>query len=299
MGSFRAGFVGVLGQTNVGKSTFLNAVMGEDLLITSSKPQATRNRVRCIYTNDASQIVFIDTPGLHHPHNLLSRHILREAFRVLRGIDLLLYMVEPWGKVSRYDRTLLERLEEEDRPIILLVNKIDLARGNALEETLLAYDATGKFSELIPISARKKKNLDDVLRTIISYLPAKSPIFPPEVKIDRSDEFMISEIIRENVFQSTFQEVPYATAVWIKWLHEREDGLLEIKAEIIVDSKSQKGIIIGKRGGMIKQIGAGSRTKIESLFGTHVFLELMVQVRKGWTKDEQDIERFTGEGITE
>jgi GTP-binding protein Era len=299
MGSFRAGFVGVLGQTNVGKSTFLNAVMGEDLLITSSKPQATRNRVRCIYTNDASQIVFIDTPGLHHPHNLLSRHILREAFRVLRGIDLLLYMVEPWGKVSRYDRTLLERLEEEDRPIILLVNKIDLARGNALEETLLAYDATGKFSELIPISARKKKNLDDVLRTIISYLPAKSPIVPPEVKIDRSDEFMISEIIRENVFQSTFQEVPYATAVWIKWLHEREDGLLEIKAEIIVDSKSQKGIIIGKRGGMIKQIGAGSRTKIESLFGTHVFLELMVQVRKGWTKDEQDIERFTGEGITE
>ncbi len=299
MGSFRAGFVGVLGQTNVGKSTFLNAVMGEDLLITSAKPQATRNRVRCIYTNDVAQIVFIDTPGLHRPQNLLSRHILREAFRALRGIDLLLYMVEPWGKVSDYDRTLLERLEEEDRPIILLVNKVDLARGNALEETLLAYNATGRFSELIPISARTKKNLDDVLRTVISYLPEKSPIFPPEVKIDRSDEFMISEIIRENVFQSTFQEVPYATAVWVKWLHEREDGLLEIKAEIIVDSKSQKGIIIGKRGNMIKQIGAGSRTKIESLFGTHVFLELRVQVQKGWTKDEQDIERFTGEGIPE
>jgi len=299
MGSFRAGFVGVLGQTNVGKSTFLNAVMGEDLLITSSKPQATRNRVRCIYTNDAAQIVFIDTPGLHRPRNLLSRHILREAFRALRGIDLLLYMIEPWGKVSHYDRTLLERLEEEDRPIILLVNKVDLACGNALEETLLAYNATGRFSELIPISAREKKNLDDVLRTVISYLPEKGPIFPPETKIDRSDEFMISEIIRENVFQSTFHEVPYATAVWVKWLHEREDGLLEIKAEIIVDSKSQKGIIIGKRGSMIKQIGASSRTKIESLFGTHVFLELRVQVRKGWTKDEQDIERFTGEGIPE
>ncbi len=299
MGSFRAGFVGVLGQTNVGKSTFLNAVMGEDLLITSAKPQATRNRVRCIYTNDVAQIVFIDTPGLHRPQNLLSRHILREAFRALRGIDLLLYMVEPWGKVSYHDRTLLERLEEEDRPIILLVNKVDLARGNALEETLLAYNATGRFSELIPISARTKKNLDDVLRTVISYLPEKSPIFPPEVKIDRPDEFMISEIIRENVFQSTFQEVPYATAVWVKWLHEREDGLLEIKAEIIVDSKSQKGIIIGKRGNMIKQIGASSRTKIESLFGTHAFLELRVQVRKGWTKDEQDIERLTGEGIPE
>jgi GTP-binding protein Era len=299
MGSFRAGFVGVLGQTNVGKSTFLNAVMGEDLLITSSKPQATRNRVRCIYTSDTAQIVFIDTPGLHRPQNLLSRHILREAFRALRGIDLLLYMVEPWGKVSYYDRTLLDRLEEEDRPIILLVNKVDLARGNALEETLLAYNATGRFSELIPMSARTKKNLNDVLRTVISYLPEKSPIFPPEVKIDRSDEFMISEIIRENVFQSTFQEVPYATAVWIKWLREREDGLLEIKAEIIVDSKSQKGIIIGKRGKMIKQIGASSRTKIESLFGTHAFLELRVQVRKGWTKDEQDIERFTGEGISE
>jgi|LZCG01.1.fsa_nt_gb GTP-binding protein Era len=311
MGSFRSGFVGVLGQTNVGKSTFLNAVMGEDLLITSPKPQTTRNRIRCIYTRDEAQIVFIDTPGLHRPRNRLSRHILREAFRALRGLDLLLYMVEPWGRVSDYDRALLPQLapwntgpsphptggEERGCPTFLLVNKIDLARGNDLAETLLAYEATGKFAELIPISARQRRNLDEVLRTIVPYLPERGPIFPPDVKLDHSEEFLVSEIIREGIFHSTYQEVPYTTAVWVKWMHEREDGLLEIRAEIVVDSESHKGIIIGKRGTMIKQIGTKARTRIESLLGARVFLELTVKVRKGWTKDDREIERLSGEGF--
>ncbi len=294
MGSFRSGIVGVLGQTNVGKSTFLNAVIGEELLITSPKPQTTRNRIRCIHTTGEAQIIFVDTPGLHHRRrDRLSRRILREAFRSLRGLDLLLYMVEPWGRVSDYDRALLPNLAERDCPIFLLVNKIDLARGNTLAETLLAYEAVIEFAELIPLSARKERNLDEVLRTVIGYLPEGAPIFPTDIKLDHSEEFLISEIIREGIFRITFQEVPYASAVRVKSINERADGLLEIGAEIIVDSESHKGIIIGRRGSMIKQIGTKARIRIESILGTRVFLELLVKVRKGWTKDDQEIEQLT------
>jgi len=296
MGSFKSGFVGVLGQTNVGKSTFLNTVIGEKLLITSAKPQTTRNRVRCIYTRDEAQIVFVDTPGLHQPRNRLSRYILREAFRALRGLDVLLSMIEPWGRVSDYDRVLIERFQNHDRPILLLVNKIDLAHGNDLEETLLAYEATGRFAELIPISAVRKINLDEALRTIVIYLPEGRPYFPADITSDCSEAFLVSELIREKIVQLTFKEIPYATAVRVKWMNEREDGLLEIKAEIVTDRKSQKGIIIGKGGGMIKQIGTKARADIESLLGTHVFLELTVKVYKGWTRDLSQIERLTSDG---
>ncbi len=296
MESFKAGIVGILGQTNVGKSTFLNAVMGEKLLITSPKPQATRNRVRCVYTTAQEQVVFVDTPGLHQPYNRLSRHILREAFRAVRELDVIVYMVAPWGRVSGYDRTLLDQLSEDGRPLILLVNKIDLARGNALEETLLAYERTGKFRELVPISASQETNLDEALRTIVQYLPHSTPIFPSDIKIDRPTEFLISEVIREKVFAATFREVPYTTAVRVKWMNTRDDGLVEIRAEIVVDSTSHKGIIIGSKGNVIKRIGSGARPRIEALLGAHVYLELMVKVIKGWTKDNREIEQLTGEG---
>lgn len=289
---YKSGYVGVLGQTNVGKSTFLNAVMGRKLLITSPKPQTTRNRVRCVLTTEGAQIVFVDTPGLHRPQNKLGRYILRQAFRAVRGLDLLVYVVEPWRMVSHYDSTLLRRLTRQDLPTLLLVNKIDLARGNDLEETLIAYEATGQFSELIPISALKAINLDEALRTIISYLPERKAHFPAEVKIDQPEEFLISELIREKIIHLVYQEIPYTTATRVKWLRERQDGVIEIKAEILVERKSQKGIIIGKGGRMIKQIGTLARAEIESLLGTRVFLELMVKVQKGWSKDLDQIKQL-------
>ncbi len=294
MNAHRSGIVGVLGQTNVGKSTFLNAVMGEKLLITSPKPQATRNRVRCVYTTDEEQIVFVDTPGLHRAHNQLGRHILREAFRSLRELDVVLYMVAPWGSVSDYDRKVLESLDSEERPIILVVNKIDIARGNALEETLLAYEHTGKFRELVPISATQEKNIDEVLRALIPYLPFGPAIFPSDIRIDRPVEFLVGELIREKVFAVTFQEVPYKTAVQVRWMRKRDDGLVEIRADIVVDSKSHKGIIIGTKGKLIKRIGSSARPQIEVLLGSHIYLELMVKVRPGWTKDSGEIEQLTG-----
>ena len=196
-GARRTGFVGVLGQTNVGKSTFLNAVMGEKLTITSAKPQTTRNQIRCILTNERAQIVFLDTPGLHRPRDRLSRYLLREAYRGLRGLDAILYLVEPWGQVSELDRQVFVRLRHEQCPVLLVVNKIDLAKGNALEETLLAYEATGLFVELIPISAVRGDGLTDVIDTLIPYLPEGALLFPDDVNSDQAEEFLIGELIRE------------------------------------------------------------------------------------------------------
>lgn len=290
----RAGIVGVLGQTNVGKSTFLNTVMGQKLLITSPKPQTTRNRVRCVYTTPQEQIVFVDTPGLHRAYNQLSRHILREAFRSLRELNVILYMVAPWGKVSLYDQTVLGSIARDEIPIILLVNKMDTAHGNALEETLLAYHATGKFQEIVPISSTQGTNIDEALKTLIPYLPEGSVIFPPHVKIDRPIEFLVAELIREKVFAVTFKEIPYKTAVQVKWIQKREDGLIEIRADIIVDSKSHKRIIIGAQGKLIRKIGSLARPQIEALLGAHVYLQLIVKTRQGWTKNKAEIQELAG-----
>jgi GTP-binding protein Era len=295
MTSFKSGLVGVLGQTNVGKSTFLNAVLGKKLTITSVKPQTTRNRIRCIYTTARAQIVFVDTPGLHRPENKLGRHILRQAHRALRGLDILLYMVEPWGRVDSYDREMLKRLAKRDRPMFLLVNKIDLARGNALEETLLGYASMELFAEVFPLSALRGYQLTEIVEAVIDTLPERPPLFPPELITDSSEAFMISELIREKICQLTYQEIPYSTAVRVKGMHEREDGLVGIKAEVLVDRESQKGIMIGKGGNMLKQIGSQARRDIEALLGARTFLDLRVTVHKGWTKNDNDIERFTGE----
>jgi GTP-binding protein Era len=291
--TYKSGYVGVLGQTNVGKSTFLNAVLGKKVLISSPKPQATRNRIRCVLTTDEAQIVFLDTPGLHRPKTKLGRQLVREAYRGLRGIDLLLYVVEPWGKVPSFDRRALDRLENAEMPIILLVNKIDLAKGNALEETLLAYASTDLFAELIPISSTRRIRLDDAIETITKYLPQGDPIFPPEVTCDRSEEFLIEEIIREKAFQRTFEEVPYSVAVRVKWIREVSDTLFEVKAEILVERQSQKGILVGKGGRTIRQIGTLARQEIERLLGRQIFLDLIVRVSPGWTKDDRQIQQVT------
>ena len=287
------GFVAVLGQTNVGKSTFLNAAMGQKLLITSSKPQTTRNRIRCVLTTDEAQIVFVDTPGLHKPGDQLSRHILREARRGLRGMDLLIYVVEPWGEVLDLDRKVFDEWQDVTVPILLLVNKIDQAKGNSLEETLIAYEKTGLFAELIPISATQSLGISDVIKTISKYLSPGIALFPSEQKSDQTEDFLIAELIREKVFRLTHREIPYSTAVRLKWLSERDDGIVEIKAEIIVERESQKGILIGKGGKMIKKIGSLARADIESLLGNRVFLETIVKVRANWTNDSDQIERLT------
>jgi GTPase len=289
----RTGFAAVLGQTNVGKSTFLNSAMGQKLLITSNKPQTTRNRIRCVLTTDTAQIIFVDTPGLHKPGDALSRHILREAKRGLRGMDLLVYMVEPWGAVAKLDQLVFDEWEDLDVPIILLVNKIDSVKAHEVAETLIAYEKTGLFAELIPVSAMKYQGIDDVVETISKYLSPGLTLFPDEQKSDQTEDFLIGELIREKIFRLTHREVPYSTAVRLKWLSQRDDGIVEIKAEIVVERESQKGILIGKGGKMIKKIGSLARTDIENLLGQRVFLETIVKVRANWTNDADQIQQLT------
>ncbi len=292
--NFRCGFVGVLGPTNVGKSTLLNAVMKEKLLITSAKPQSTRNSIRCVKTTDSYQIVFVDTPGLHKPRNRLGRHLVRVASRSLRDLDVIVYMIEPWRSVREEDSAALSRLARTERPILLFVNKIDRARGGDLEETLLAYAALPEVAEVVPVSAASGENLDEALATIVSHLPESPQLFPTETRCDRTEEFLIEEIIRENVMEVTYEEVPYALAVVVKWLREREDGLIEIQAEIIVDRNSQKGILIGRRATRVREIGRRARLDIERFLGRHVFLEILVSVRPGWTRSDAQIRELTG-----
>ena len=289
----RTGFVAVLGQTNVGKSTFLNAAMGKKLLITSNKPQTTRNRIRCVLTTDEAQIVFVDTPGLHRPGDSLSRRILREAKRGLRGMDVLVYMVEPWGEIPKLDKLVFDEWKDLEVPIILLVNKIDRAKGSKLAETLVAYEKTNLFAELIPVSAMRYQGIDDVIETISKYLSPGMTLFPSDQKSDQTEDFLIGELIREKVFRLTHREVPYSTAVRLKWFSQRDDGIVEIKAEIIVERDSQKGILIGKGGQMIKKIGSLARTDIENLLGQRVFLETIVKVHANWTNDSDQIEQLT------
>ncbi len=291
---YRCGFVGVLGQTNVGKSTFLNAVMREKLLITSAKPQSTRNSIRCIQTTESFQIVFVDTPGLHQPRNRLGRHLMREASRSLRDLDVIVYMVEPWRVVRDDDRAALVRCAKTGRPIIVLVNKVDRARGGDLEETLLAYAALDAVTEIVPVSASTGRGLEEAVATIVSHLPESPPLYPAETRCDHGEEFMIEELIRENVMDVTYEEIPYELAVQVKWLREREDGLVEIQAEIIVDRDSQKGIIIGRRASRVRLIGERARADIERFLGRRVFLEIRVAVRPGWTKSDAQIRELTG-----
>jgi len=292
-GGTHVGYIAVLGRTNVGKSTFLNAIVGRKVLITSPKPQTTRNRIRCVLTTDDSQIVFVDTPGLHLQQDPLSRRLLQEAKRSLRGIDVLLYIVEPWGEVTDLDRKVFEEWEALEIPRVLLVNKIDTARRNQLEETLLCYAATELFDELIPISALTQEGIEDVHQTLLRYLRKGPFLFPPDEDTDQSEAFLIAELIREKVFRLTHQEVPYSTAVRLKNFQERDDGLVEIKAEIIVERASQKGILIGKGGRMVKKLGTFARQDIEALLGARVFLEIVVAVRPNWARNAEQIDQLT------
>lgn len=293
---YKAGTVAVMGRTNVGKSTFINAVLGRKVVIVSDKPQTTRNRIRCILTTPEAQAVFVDTPGLHQPLNKLSAHLVRLAMKALSGVDELVYMVEPTGGVDPYDETVLPKVKALPCPKVLVVNKSDQAKANALPETLLAYEELGVFADLIPVSSVRGTNLERALQVILGHLPEGEPLFPPDVPTDRPLEFVIAELIREKIYETTYQEIPYSTAVTVEQVAEREDKpILEIYATIYVAKDSQKGIVIGAGGQKLKEIGRLARLELEAMLGKKVFLSLQVRVKPKWTEDEAEIARLTGE----
>ena len=299
MATIRSGFVGVLGRTNVGKSSFINAILGRKLLIVSNKHQSTRNRIRCIYNESDVQIVFIDTPGLHKPVDKLSNYLIKQAFGALADLDLVLYMVEPWGEIPAYDQEMIKRMRSLASPKFLLINKSDTAKGNAVAETIQTYGELDVFNEIVPISCVDGTNLLRSIELIKAYLPEGPRYFPEEASTDRPETFVIAEFVREAVYRHTRQEVPYSTYVEIVEVNERQDGsLLAIYATIYVARRSQKGILIGDRGEMIKRIGQEARQLIETLLGTQVYLDLHVKVADKWNEDEAHIARSLGASST-
>jgi GTP-binding protein Era len=283
--SFLSGFVSITGRPNVGKSTFLNAVLGQKISIVTAKPQTTRNRIIGIKTIENAQIIFIDTPGIHRPKHGLGAAMVREARRAIKDVDVVLYMVEP-KPPSKAEMQVIKLFEKLGQPVLLVINKIDTVKKPDILPVIEAYRGLYAFEEVIPISALKGEGLDVVLDVLMKFLEPGPKYYPDELVTDRLERFMVSEIIREKIMEATEEEIPHSVAIEITGWEEREGGAIVINANIYVEKKSQKGIIIGGKGATLKSIGTRARGDIEGLLGTKVFLELWVKVRKSWRDDK-------------
>jgi GTP-binding protein Era len=295
--AFRSGFVSIIGRPNAGKSTLLNALVGEKLAIVTRKPQTTRNRIQGIVNVERTgkrppgQIVLIDTPGVHKPINSLNRRMMKEVYDALEGCDLLLLIVDATEKFGAGDKFVLDIVRKCGQPCFLLLNKIDKLDKQRLLPLIAEYRERHNFAEVIPISAMKRQGLDTLLNAVIKALPEGPRYFPKDQVTDQPERFLVAELIREQVLLATEQEVPYATTVLIEQ-HEEGDRLTRIAATIYCEREGQKAILIGKRGATLKKIGTAARLQIERLLNTKVFLELFVKVRPGW-RDSRDFVRET------
>ena len=295
--AFRSGFVSIIGRPNAGKSTLLNALVGEKLAIVTRKPQTTRNRIQGIVNVEkkgkrpAGQIVLIDTPGVHKPINSLNRRMMKEVYDAVEGCDLLLVIVDATGKFDTGDQFVLNLAKKTNIPIILLLNKIDLIPKERLLPLIAQYKELHDFVDVIPISALKEKGLDTLLDAIVRALPEGPHYFPKDQITDQPERFLAAELIREQVLQFTSQEVPHATAVLIDSFEEGAK-LTRIAATIYCEREGQKAILIGKQGSSLKKIGTQARLQIERLLGTKVFLELFVKVQPNWRESRHFVEEI-------
>lgn len=295
LNKLKSGFVHLLGKSNVGKSTFINRIIGDKVTITSEKPQTTRNRVKCIYNQDDAQVVFLDTPGIHEPENSLGSYLVEEARKGIKGSDLLIYMVEPWKKVLNDEQPFFRKIAGQDVDVVLLVNKVDIHSPAEIAKTLEAYEEEGIFEEYVPISALTGDGVDSALQVIINYLPEGERLFPQEMVTDKPLDFLISELVREKIYKLTYEELPYSVATQTRSYKKREtEDLFEAYVDIYVVRNSQKGIIIGEKGKKIKQIGRRAREDLEKLVGSKVYLDLKVKVSKNWNRKTETIESLTG-----
>lgn len=293
---FKSGFISIIGRPNVGKSTLLNAIVGERIAITTHKPQTTRNKIvgiRNLTEPQAAQMIFLDTPGIHRAETPLNRAMVETATATFRSVDLLLMLTEASAAAHSDDRMILGFLRETVIPVFLVINKIDLVDASLLLPMIEKYRKLFPFREILPVSALKVRGIDILIGEILKLLPEGPRYFPEEIMTDRSERFIAAEIIREKITLRTRQEIPYATAVVIDAFKEDESkNLIRISATIHVEKDSQKGIIIGKNGSMLKEIGTRARLDLESFFAAKVFLELYVRVAKDWTHDPRLLHEF-------
>jgi len=288
---FKSGFVAIVGKPNVGKSTLMNAIVGEKVAIVSPKPQTTRKRIRGIKSLPNAQIVFVDTPGLHKPLHKLGERMQAEALEALRGVDVVLMVVDI-KPPSVAESRIIHMLSDLKTPVLLAINKIDRIRKPNLLPLIESYHKLYPFRDIIPISATRAEGIEDLMACLLNHLPEGPKYYDEDLVTDQYERFMVSEIIREKILQNTEEEVPHCTAVDITLWKVRDDGLLNINADILVEREGQKGIIIGKGGMLLKKIGAEARLDIERLTGRRVFLGLWIKVKKDWRDNEQVIKEL-------
>ncbi len=290
---FRSGFVAIIGRPNTGKSTLLNRILGDKIAITSDKPQTTRNRIQGIYNRTGGQIVFIDTPGIHRARSRLNKYMVEAALSSIQEVDVILFLVEADRKANGDEAMILEVLAKAEAPVLLVINKIDLVPKETLLEKMETYARLFPFREIVPVSALSGDGVERLVGLTYDMLPEGPSYFPDDILTDVPERFIVAEIIREKVFRLTRDEVPYSVAVGVDSFKERDDGgLISISATITVERDSQKGIIIGRKGEMLKKIGTHARREIEQLLAVRVFLELFVRVRKEWSENPQMLKEF-------
>ena len=291
---FKSGFISIIGRPNVGKSTFLNHVIGQKIAIMSDKPQTTRNKVQGVLTTNDTQFIFIDTPGIHKPKNKLGDFMMNVAQNTFREVDLILFMVNAEEGYGRGEEFIIEKFQNIDTPIFLIINKIDQIHPDQLFTIIDSYKDKYPFKEIIPISALQGNNVERLLEQIKLYLPQGPQYYPADQVTDHPERFIVAELVREKALHLTREEVPHSLAVVTEQMKRDEDNqdLVHVMATIIVERDSQKGIIIGKQGKMLKEIGKRARKDIENLLGSKVYLELWVKVQKDWRNKASQLRNY-------
>ena len=287
----RTAFIAIVGRPNVGKSTLLNAILGEKIAIVSSKPQTTRNRITGIYTNGDDQYVFLDTPGIHAPKNSLGEYMVKTADTSMRDADAVVLVVDVTKEISSVEENVIAYLKKSGIPSILALNKIDTCDREALAQTISKYAEKHDFDAFIPMSAKKNKNVDDLMKECSKFLGESEWFFPEDMVTDQPERQIVAEIIREKILRTLNKEIPHGTAVVIEEFKD-EGTLLRIRAEIFCEKVSHKGIIVGKNGASLKLIGTYAREDLEKLFGTKVYLNLWVKVKENWRESARTVSNF-------
>lgn len=287
----KSGFVGIIGRPNVGKSTLINNIIGHKVAITSNKPQTTRNIIQGIYNEDKVQIVFVDTPGIHKPINKLGKTLNKEAYYSINDVDIILFLVDAYEGIGKGDIYILDTLKGIDKPIILLINKIDKISHEEILKRIDDYKDLYDFDEIIPISALTKSNIDDLIETLKKYLPDNMRYYDEDSITNKSIDFLMAEIVREKVFNYTEEEVPHSITCLTESVEIGKTSY-NIRISIVVDRESLKKIIIGKQGEMIKKIGIAARKDLEELLHKNVYLELFVKTVKKWREKDKYLSQF-------
>lgn len=288
---YKSGFVTLIGRPNVGKSTLMNCLIGQKIAITSNKPQTTRNKIQTVYTSEEAQIVFLDTPGIHKAKNRLGDYMVNLAERTLKEVDVILWLVEPSNFIGAGEKHIIEQLKKANTPVILVINKIDTVKNEELFGFIDTYRKEMEFHEIVPVSALKNKNTEELIHCIIKYLPYGPAFYDEDTITDQPQRQIVAEMIREKALRSLEEEIPHGIAVTIEKMKWR-GKIVDIEAIIICERESHKGIIIGKQGAMLKKIGSSARRDIENLLESKVNLQLWVKVKKDWRDSDLLLKNF-------